>query len=103
MIAATCLVYHIDEGLCIIPREVSDHLCLIAIRESYRDQRDTLVHGEGIADQSFPGWGVRSAILRLLRRFPSVLISPRERESNILGECFAYVRVGLIIGFIPNS
>ena len=50
------LVCHIDEGLGIIPGEVSDHLNLITVRENHRDQKDTFARGESITDQPFPGW-----------------------------------------------
>ena len=49
------LIYHINEGLGIIPSEVSDHLDLIRVREDRCYQRSALVHGKGIADQLFPG------------------------------------------------
>ena len=54
--AETYLIYNVDESLGIIPREVSDHLNLITIREDCRDQRDALVCGEGVTDQLFPSW-----------------------------------------------
>ena len=52
---ATYHVYCVDEGLRIVPRELSGHLNLIVVREDHRDQRDALVRGEGMTDQLFPG------------------------------------------------
>ena len=56
----TYLVHNIDECLCIMHREVFDHLDLVIIRENCRNQSDMLVHGKGIADQLFPGRSVRT-------------------------------------------
>jgi len=47
-------VYHIDEGLGVIPRKVSGCLNPITVREDCSNQRDALARGEGISDQSFP-------------------------------------------------
>ena len=44
------LIYHIDEDLSIVPRELLNHLKLGVIREDCRDQRDTLICGEGVTD-----------------------------------------------------
>lgn len=54
----TYLVYNVDERLGIVPREIFDHLDLIIIRENFRNQSDTFVHGKSIADQFFPGRSV---------------------------------------------
>jgi hypothetical protein len=35
---------------------VSDHLDLITVQGDRLDERDALVHGEGVADQPLPGW-----------------------------------------------
>ena len=51
----TCLVYNIDEGLGVIPREICNHLGLIMVCENCRDQRNALVRCEGTVDQLFPG------------------------------------------------
>ena len=53
--AGTCLIYRIDEGLGIIPREVFDHLDLITIGEDGRYHRDAFVGGKAGADQTYPG------------------------------------------------
>jgi len=50
----TYLVYDVDEGLGVIPREASDHLDLIVVREDGCYQRDALVGMEAIVDQPFP-------------------------------------------------
>ena len=50
----TYLVYHVNKGLGIISREMSDHLNLITVREDGRYQRSAFVHRKGIADQPFP-------------------------------------------------
>ena len=52
----TYLVYHVDKGLAVIPREVSNHLNLNVVREDRCDQRDALICGESTAGQPFPGW-----------------------------------------------
>lgn len=44
------LVYHIDEGLDIVPSELPNHLDLIVVREYCCDQRDTLACSEGLTD-----------------------------------------------------
>jgi len=54
----TYLVYHVNEDLGIITREISDHLDLLMVREDGRYQRDALVRGKGRADQPFPAWRV---------------------------------------------
>ena len=51
----THFVYHVNKGLSIISREMSDHLDLIAVREDGRYQGGALVRGKGIADQPVPG------------------------------------------------
>jgi hypothetical protein len=52
----THLIYHIDKGLGIVPREVPNDFDLIAVREDLRDQRDAFVSGEAVTDQPFPSW-----------------------------------------------
>ena len=54
----THIVYHIDEDLSIISREISDHFDAIAVREDGHYQGDAFLWGEGITDQPFPGWDV---------------------------------------------
>jgi len=49
------LVYRIDEGLGVIPGELSDHFNLVVARNGSCDQGHAVVSGEGMADQSFPG------------------------------------------------
>ena len=48
--------YHINKGLGIVFGELHDRPNLIAVGEHFRDQRDTLVRGEGMRDQLLPGW-----------------------------------------------
>ena len=50
------LIYGINKSLRINPRELSNCINLIVVQENRRDQRDALVHGEGVTDQPFPGW-----------------------------------------------
>jgi hypothetical protein len=54
--ASIYLVYHVDEILSIVPREHLDHLNLITVRKYFRDQRDALGRGEGVANQPLPSW-----------------------------------------------
>jgi hypothetical protein len=54
----TYLVDRIDKGLGVIPREVSDQLDLIMVRENGRYQRYAFIYGKGVVDQSFPGWRI---------------------------------------------
>jgi hypothetical protein len=54
----TYLIYYVDKVLGILSREMFDCLDLVIIREDGNYQRDALVCGEGIADQSLPGWRV---------------------------------------------
>ena len=41
------LMYHIDEGLGVVPTEVADHLHLILTCEDCLNQRDEFVGGKG--------------------------------------------------------
>ena len=52
----TYLVHCINEDLSIVPREFSDYLNLITVREDRHDQGDLFVRGKGTTDQPFPGW-----------------------------------------------
>lgn len=49
-----CLVYHFNEGLSIISREIFEFLDLIVIREYGRYQVDAFVYGKCANDQQFP-------------------------------------------------
>ena len=50
------LVYDINKVLGVVAREVFNHLNLVVVREDGRDQRDAFIRGEGVTNQSFPGW-----------------------------------------------
>ena len=52
--AGAYLVYQINKGLSLIPRELFDHLDLIAIREDRCDLRNALMLGKGVGDELFP-------------------------------------------------
>jgi len=52
------LIYHINEALCIIPRETFDYGGLTVVREDGCYEGGALVYGKGVADQLFPGQGV---------------------------------------------
>ena len=54
----THIVYHIDKGLSIISREISDHVDAITVREDGHYQSDAFLCGKRIADQPFPDWDV---------------------------------------------
>lgn len=71
----TYLGYHINKDLGVVSRQVPDHLNLIAIREDPCNQGNSLVRGEGTANQPFPCWAftsnektVESTNARLLER-----------------------------------
>ena len=53
--AGTYLVYYIDKCLGIVPRQTSNYLNLIIVREDCSDQRDSLVYPKARCDESFPG------------------------------------------------
>jgi hypothetical protein len=46
----TYLIYHVNKGLGITSKEMSDRLDLITVREDGRYQRGALVRGKRIAD-----------------------------------------------------
>ena len=48
-------MYHIDEGLCGVPVETTDHLNLILFHENIIDQRDEFMRGEGTGSQAYAG------------------------------------------------
>ena len=50
------LVYHIDEGLSIIPTEILDYLSFIGIGEDVRDQGYALFSDVRVINQAFPCW-----------------------------------------------
>ena len=62
----TCLIYRINESLCITLGELSNHFSLIVVQEDRRDQRDALVHGEGMTNQPFPGFTAREEAVKLM-------------------------------------
>jgi hypothetical protein len=54
----TCLVYHINKGLCVFPDERTDCVTRIVTRENGLDQRGELMRSESACDQTSAGWGV---------------------------------------------
>jgi len=52
----TYIIYPIDKGLGITPREAFDHLNLVIIQEYCRNQRCALVPGGGLVGQLLPDW-----------------------------------------------
>ena len=54
----TCLVYHIDKGLCVISRKTTDRFTLIVIREDRLDQGREFTRGELAFDQSSTGCNI---------------------------------------------
>ena len=54
----TCLVYHIDEGLRIVPREATDGITLIFTRKNRINQGGEFIRGELASDQTATGCGV---------------------------------------------
>ena len=54
----TCLVYHINEGLCIVSRKTTDHFILIMTREDRVDQGREFMQDELASDQTPTGCDV---------------------------------------------
>ena len=54
----TCLVYHIDESLCVVPKEAADRVARILTREDLLDQGGEFTQNKRVSDQAFTGWGV---------------------------------------------
>ena len=52
------LIHHVNKHLCIIPTETSDNLDLVAVGDNGCYERGALMHGNGVANQPFPGRGV---------------------------------------------
>jgi len=52
----TCLVYHIDKGLCVVPEEATDHVTPILAQEYCLDQGGEFVQSERASDQTFTAW-----------------------------------------------
>ena len=46
----TCLVYHIDKGLCVVPEEVTDRVTPIPAQEYCLDQGGEFVQSECASD-----------------------------------------------------
>ena len=55
----TCLVHHVDKGLCVVPREAVDHVICILTREDCLDQGGELMRSKRAVDQTSTGWGVK--------------------------------------------
>ena len=54
----TCLVYHIDKGLDLVPTEAANNVRSILTREGSLDQERKLMWIERASDQEFKGWRV---------------------------------------------
>jgi len=54
----TCLVYHIDKGLCVVPKEAADRITRILTREDRLDQEGELMRSELASGQTSTGWSV---------------------------------------------
>ena len=46
----TCLIYHIDNGLSVVPKEATDRVILTLAREDCFDQEGELVRSECASD-----------------------------------------------------
>ena len=51
----TCLVYHINKGLCVVPVEGTDCVTRTITRENGLDQRGELMRSERTSDQTSAG------------------------------------------------
>ena len=54
----TCLIYHIDKCLCVVPKEAADRVSLILTREYHIDQGGEFVQSESGSDQTPGGWTI---------------------------------------------
>jgi len=54
----TCLVYHINEGLCVTSRKATDLFTIVVTREDRLDQGREFMRGELASDQKSIGCGV---------------------------------------------
>jgi hypothetical protein len=55
----TCLVYHINKRLRVVPNERTDGVTRIVTRENCLDQGGELMRSEPAPDQTFTGWELR--------------------------------------------
>jgi len=55
----TCLVYHVDKGLCVVPKEGTDRVTLVLTREDRLDQGGEFVQGKCASDQTSTGWSIK--------------------------------------------
>ena len=46
----TCLIYHIDEGLCLVPEEAADRVTFVLAREGCLDQGGEFMWSERASD-----------------------------------------------------
>jgi len=56
----TCLVYHINKGLRVVPEEVAGGFTLILVQEDRLDQGGEFKRSERPSDQTPTGWSVES-------------------------------------------
>jgi len=54
----TYLIYHVDEGLDVVPTKGTDHITFILAREDCLNQEWELAQDERTLDQAFQGWNV---------------------------------------------
>ena len=54
----TCLVYHVYEGLGIVPTETTDQVAFTRTGEDHLNQRTKFVRGKFVLDQTLTGWNV---------------------------------------------
>ena len=54
----TCLVYHIDEGLDVVPKEAAGRIARILTREDLLNQGREFLWRKRASDQTFTGWSV---------------------------------------------
>ena len=51
------LIYYVNKGLSIVPKETANHLNLTTVREDGRDQGGAFVRREDMGNQTFPRRG----------------------------------------------
>jgi len=54
----TCLVYRVDESLCVVPKEATDCVTFIFTREDRLDQGGEFMRIEHASDQTSTGWSI---------------------------------------------
>jgi len=54
----TCLIYHVNEGLDVVPKEAADRIARILTREDLLNQGREFMWRKRASDQTFTGWSV---------------------------------------------